>query len=226
MVETRSDRRDRPGDGNIVIQRLGLINQHIGARGGEALVESHVIARHALAGASPITGTGLAGSLRYSSKPCRRRIACQLQFPIRRQMQASAATASLGGHGRSVATDSCRSRKTTLSGTSDREAFSPSPLSFRSRTKNGNSICSRQELAGLRSEVQIAERVAVAARPSAMPPGSHDQSVRAIAVRRLSLRETVSTGPERSSASNQPPTNSDGRRRCSSCAAPCARDCQ
>ena len=62
-------RRDRAGDGDVVFQRLGLIHQHVGAPGGEALIVGHVIAGHALRRSRRCTGTGLAGSLTYSSKP-------------------------------------------------------------------------------------------------------------------------------------------------------------
>ena len=65
-VDTCSDGRNGPGDRDVVLERRRLIDQHIGPAAGEALIVRHVIAGHA----GPIAGqngTGLAGSLTYSS---------------------------------------------------------------------------------------------------------------------------------------------------------------
>ncbi len=72
--------------------------------------------------------------------------------------------------------------------------------------KNGNSISFPVEFASLRREVQIAQRIAVAARPSAMPPRPHHQGFGACGPLASTARKSFS-GPERSSASNHPPTN-------------------
>ena len=42
-------RLNRACDGHVLFERAGLINEHVGAPGGEALVMSHVIARHSRA---------------------------------------------------------------------------------------------------------------------------------------------------------------------------------
>ena len=45
-VETRNRGAIGTGDGDVVIERLGLIDQHVGAPRSKALVGGHVVARH------------------------------------------------------------------------------------------------------------------------------------------------------------------------------------
>ena len=62
VVETRSDGVIGPAIGDVVIERLRFVDQHIGPRGGEALIVGHVVAGHAQPGAiSPMDGHRLGG---------------------------------------------------------------------------------------------------------------------------------------------------------------------
>ena len=45
--------RDGAGDGHVFLQRIGLVNQHVGPVAGEALIVHHVALGHGIGGALP-----------------------------------------------------------------------------------------------------------------------------------------------------------------------------
>ena len=89
VVETRSTGVIGTGDGHIVFERLGLVDQHVGTPGGEALVVGHVVARHALADLAGYRH-GLGGIAHVLVEAARRQRHREAELALGAEMQRAA----------------------------------------------------------------------------------------------------------------------------------------
>ena len=164
VVETCRCDVDRAGDGEVVVERRRLVDEHVGPRGGEALILGHVVARHAAGDVADVRH-GWVGSLTYSSKARGLPAASADSAPAACEVERRRLRVLRAARRRAAASALVPVSKI------QRLGQLRLGLPFRWCWKNGNSICSRKNSAGLRRRSRGCR--ARSPSPRAQPPCDH-----------------------------------------------------